>query len=486
MNVVQRRGTGRATAILLVALVALLLPPITVAVSAAPTPAPATFDLGDFDPALPTFVSALIPPTGRPGPGLLRSIIAEQKGLTLRYRDLAVYLPEGKIARAVVPPLVGQMLSRRASERLIPESDATYAMLADALGEALAHGPASRVIEPNGVIAELAASEVPITPPNLFKPITEAQPLPGNWGGAGRQAFDLLRVGPPLGDPVWVRAPSGLTLVQPFTYCVLVWNPRSGDLRTTDLGDAAERDKLIRDTPLGPTLASMTTLLATTSRNTSVAVAFTTARGVSTVSWGGMRVDPTASVMKLAILATYEDAVGHGFTPTPQTDALADAMIVSSSNGAANQLIDVLTPGRVNATLARLGLNQTHLGQHFEASGWGDTRDNVSVARDCVRLMNALATGEIGGNQAQVQGLLSRSQAPGSVRGTVRNAGATYEKRGWYTGVENEVVRVQFAPDRAITLAAMQPDVRDIGGTHALFADLTAQAVAALHDGQVP
>ncbi len=125
MNVVQRRGTGRATAILLVALVALLLPPITVAVSAAPTPAPATFDLGDFDPALPTFVSALIPPTGRPGPGPLRSIIAEQKGLTLRYRDLAVYLPDGKIARAVVPPLVGQMLSRRASERLIPESDAS-------------------------------------------------------------------------------------------------------------------------------------------------------------------------------------------------------------------------------------------------------------------------------------------------------------------------------------------------------------------------
>jgi len=476
---------SRVGAILFLMLVAVMLPPLAAVVSAAP-PASATFDLGDFDPALPTFVSALIPPTGRPGPGPLRSIIAEQKGLTLRYRDLAVYLPDGKIVRAVVPPLVGQMLSRRASIRLIPESDATYAMLADALREAQQHGPASRVIAADGAIAELAASEAPIMPPNLFKPITEAQPLPGNRSGAGRQAFDLLRVGPPLGDPVWVRASDGLILVQPFTYRVLVWNPRSGDLRTTDLGDAAEGDKLIRDTPLGPTLASMTTLLATTSRNTSVAVAFTTARGISTVSWGGVRVYPTASVMKLAVLATYEDAMAHGFAPTPQTDALADAMIVSSSNNAANQLIDVLTPGRVNATITRLGLGQTHLGQHFEAPGWGDAQDNVSVARDCVRLMNALATGEIGGNQAQVQDLLSRSQAPGSVREKVRDSGATFEKRGWYTGVENEVVRVQFAPDRAVTLAAMQPDVRDIRGTHALFADLTAQVVAALHDGQIP
>jgi len=75
-----------------------------------------------------------------------------------------------------------------------------------------------------------------------------------------------------------------------------------------------------------------------------------------------MRVYPTVSVMKLAILAMYEDATAHGFAPTPQTDALADAMIVSSSNGATNQLIDVLTSGRVNATITRLGLTQTHLG----------------------------------------------------------------------------------------------------------------------------
>ena len=457
--------------------------PATPAASASAT---ATFDLGDFDPALSGFVAMLTQPTGRPGPGPLHSVIAEQKGVTLRFRDLAVYLPSGKLTRAVVPPLVSAMLFRRAAVRLVPESNATYAYLADALHVATQNGPAQRVIETDGTITALAPRAVPVMPFNVFKPITEAPPLPANARGSGRQAFDLLRVGPPLSDPVWVRASGGLLLVQAFTYRVLVWNPRSGDLRTTDLGDAAEQDKLIHDTPLGPTLATMTTLLATTSRNTSAALAFTTARGVTTISWGGTRVYPTASVMKLAILATYEDAIAHGLSPTPQTDALSEAMIVASANGAGNQLIDILTPRRINATIAALGLTQTHLGQHFEASGWGDSADNTSTARDCVRLMNALATGEVGGNYGQVHDLLTRSQAPGSVRARVINAGAIYEKRGWYGGVENEVVRVQLTPDRAVTLAVMQPDVRDINGTRALIADLTAQAATALRDGHVP
>lgn len=458
--------------------------PFAPALAASP---PATFDLGDFDPAMPAFVTRLVAPTGRPGPGPLRSLIAEPKGVTLRFRDLALYLPGGEIERASTPPLVAEMLRRRATERLVPESAATYAGLAEAVQLHATEGAVVRVIEANGTVSS-AIGTPPVPSPSPFVPITEAQPFASHWGGEGRQAFDLLRVGPPLADPLWIRAGDGPLLVQPFTYRVLVWNPRTRALRTTALGDDAASSGLIRDTPSGSTLASMTTLLATTSRNTSVAVVFTTERGVTTVSWGGLREQPTASVMKLAILAAYTEASANGFLRSTYTDSLADAMIVQSANGAANTLIDLLSPGRVNGTIERLGLRGTHLGQHFEAAGWGDWRDNTTTARDCDRLMNAVVGGEGPGDHEWARSLLARSQAGGSVRDAVQSGmkgAAVYEKRGWYAGVENEVVRVQLAPDRAVTVAILQPDVRDIAGTHALFRDLAAQATAALHEGRV-
>ncbi len=475
------RVRRRAFIIAPVALVALALP------SASASAAPATFDLGDFDPVTPAFVTRVVAPTGRPGPGPLRGVIAEPKGVTLRFRDLALYLPGGEIGRASVPPLVAEMLRRRATERLVPESEAMYADLAEAVRLHIEVGAAVRVIERDGAVS--GAAGVPHLPsPSPFVPITEAQPLPTHRGGEGRQAFDLLRVGPPLCGPVWIRANDGPLLVQPFTYRVLVWNPRTRALRTTALGDDAARSGLIRDTPSGTALASMTTLLATTSRNTSVAVVFTTGRGVTTVSWGGMREHPTASVMKLAILAAYTEASATGFPRSTYTDTLADAMIVQSANGAANTLIDLLSPGRVNGTIARLGLRGTHLGQHFETAGWGDPRDNTTTARDAARLMNAVVGDDLRGDVAWARSLLARSQAGGSVRDAVQNgakSAAVYEKRGWYAGVENEVVRVQLAPDRAVTVAILQPDVRDIAGTHALFRDLVAQATAALREGHV-
>ncbi len=459
------------------------------AVAAAPTPAPptgqSTIDLGDFDPALVPFVAALLQTGGVTAPGQLRAILTDHRGVTLRFVGVTLFLPQGKVEQATTSPLVATLLERMVTVPLVSDSSATYAQLAEAIRLNRTTGTKQRVINADGSVGILPPQELPAPmPPSPFDPVVKAanpatDPL-------RRRAFDTLRVGTPLADPVWIRTKSGPQLVQPFTQRVLVWDPKTKAIRGTDFGDAAIGGKLLSDGPLGPTMAAIVLRLMDAPASAHVSLTFGTVRGTTTVSWGGLSVSPTASVMKLAILATYEDAVQHaGFPRTTETERLAELMIVNSDNAAANRLIDLLGKGRINDYIRRLGLTRTYLGAHFEIGVRGDDGDNVSAPRESARILSVLINGEASNNPARVRDLLARSQAPGSVRAALPHAGMLYEKRGWYNGVENDVLRVQLPSNTSVTLAIFQPDVRDSNRAYTLFSDLTTLGVRAMNEGKV-
>ncbi len=228
-------------------------------------------------------------------------------------------------------------------------------------------------------------------------------------------------------------------------------------------------------------LAAVTRRLAIAPAGIGVAMRIGTPRGMSVISWDGGARYSAASVIKLAIMAAYEEAIARGERARDtDNDALEEAMIVYSDNDAANELIDLLGLARVNATMRRLGMAQSTIGSHIETTGDDDSDDdNYLVPRECLLLMDALVHGDVGDGE-RVRDLLRRSLAPGSVRDAIDPGVPIYEKRGWYDGVENDVFSITLPNGTSLTLAIFQPDVEDVEAAWALFADLTRIGLTAL------
>jgi beta-lactamase class A len=209
-----------------------------------------------------------------------------------------------------------------------------------------------------------------------------------------------------------------------------------------------------------------------------VAIDYTTPRGTLSVSLHGAERYPAASVMKLAILAAVEDGIAQGdLQRNADVDDLEEQMIVYSDNDAANELIDFVGRAQINAVMQRLGMTQSYIGSHFDVAYGDDDDDNYLTPRESLLLMDALVSGAVGGS-TRIRDLLGRSEAPGSVRDALPTTGAPlYEKRGWYDGVENDVVRLDLGHGATVTIAIFEPDVSDIDAAWVLFADLANLAV---------
>lgn len=460
-------------------------------VVAASVPLP-TADLGDFDPAAVTLVGALAHAGGVPA-GPLRAITDDGSGTFIHFAGLIVSLPERHAERATALPLVRDLLDHRVDRSLIPESAVTYAALAAVPSSAAATPPP--LVLPFGDVAPLPADAVPpafvnmtltrvdgFGVPDIFRPFTTADtPTAGVEG----QARGLLLAGAPLGGAVWVRAGTGMRLVQPFARRILVWDPTTGNVRGADVGDAAVAAGLAPDGGIaGRMLARITERLAAVPDDgIGVALLVTTPYGAITTSWGGTTRYPSASVIKVAILAAYEDAVARGDVPrTTEVDDLETAMIVDSDNDAANALIDLVGRAQINALIRRLGLTQSYLGSHFDTATEDDDDDNMIVPREALTLMAAALHGDVG-NGGRIHELLGQSHAPGDVRDALPNLDRTfplYEKRGWYDGVENDLLQLDLGPGLSITLAVCQSAVSDIDAAWALFSDLLLIALDAL------
>ena len=235
------------------------------------------------------------------------------------------------------------------------------------------------------------------------------------------------------------------------------------------------------DTVAATLLAVVTQRLAMVSEPVGVAVRISTPRGASTLAWDGEARYSAASVIKLAIMAAYEEGIARReWTRDADNDALEEAMIVYSDNDAANELIDLLGYARINATMRRLGMTASTIGAHLEMADEGDdAEDNYLVPRESLLLMEALVRGAVGDGE-RVRDLLGRSLAPWSVRESLPIGVPVYEKRGWYDGVENDVLMIALPDGASLTLAVFQPAVTDVEDAWALIADLTLISLTAL------
>jgi hypothetical protein len=436
-------------------------------------PAPEFVDAGDLDPALFPLLDALLHVRDAPGPGMLRSITTDESGVTLNFAGLVLLLPSGRTDDATVLPLVRSLLDRQSDAMLVPGSVTTYGSLATLPSGAVPPAqamPETRMIDGYHVplpFVPLVASDPP------------ARPTAHELDAITRQATDLAGAGLPLREPVWIAATGGYRLVQPFTRRVLVWDPATNAVSATDAGDAATDARLVPDGGTGGALlADLVLRLAQVEDGIGVAIDYTTPRGTLSVSLHGAERYPAASVMKLAILAAVEDGIARGdLQRDADVDDLEEQMIVYSDNEAANDLIDFVGRTQINTVMQRLGMTQSYIGSHFDVAYGDDDDDNYLTPRESLVLMDALVSGAVG-DPARIRDLLGRSEAPGSVRDALPDTGAPlYEKRGWYDGVENDVVRLDLGHGATVTIAIFEPDVSDIDAAWALFADLADLAL---------
>jgi hypothetical protein len=459
-------------------------------------PAPGFVDAGDLDPALFPLLDALLHVRDAPGPGALRSITTDGSDMMLHFASLVLLLPAGQPDAATVPPLVTSLLDRQSATPLLPDSDITYGVLATAAPRDAGSDTAPAFLDAGGMLTTWPEGALP---PALVMPETRmidgyqiplpfvslvasdppVRPTAHDPDAIARQATDLARAGLPLREPVWIAATGGYRLVQPFTRRVLVWDPATNAVSATDAGDAAMNARLVPDGGAGGALlADLVLRLTQVEDGIGVAITYTTPRGTLSVSLHGAERYPAASVMKLAILAAVEGGIARGdLQRDADVDDLEEQMIVYSDNDAANQLIDFVGRAQINAVMQRLGMTQSYIGSHFDVAYGDDDDDNYLTPRESLVLMDALLGGEVG-DPAHIRDLLGRSEAPGSVRDALPDTGAPlYEKRGWYDGVENDVVRLDLGHGATVTIAIFEPAVSDIDAAWSLFADLAQLAV---------
>jgi beta-lactamase class A len=160
----------------------------------------------------------------------------------------------------------------------------------------------------------------------------------------------------------------------------------------------------------------------------------------------GIRADESfasASVMKLPILVELERQVANG--TLNWTDSLwsqASAMMTVSDNIAANRLYDLLGHGRVNETMAKLGLTGTRLANRFsDARTQGPPGQNRTTPADMAELLELIATDQLisAKASADMRALLEQSTDRSKLARLLPPGTRVAHKSGWYEGIANDV-----------------------------------------------
>jgi len=152
---------------------------------------------------------------------------------------------------------------------------------------------------------------------------------------------------------------------------------------------------------------------------------------------------PSASVMKLPLLVELERAAAAG--DIRWTDALranAQAMIAVSDNQAANTIEDLVTDAKVNGTMARLGLANTALVNHFsDGRNTGNPGNNQTTPLDMAKLLDIVANDGIVNRDvsADIRTLLARNADNSKLARLLPGDARVAHKSGWYEGVANDV-----------------------------------------------
>lgn len=200
-----------------------------------------------------------------------------------------------------------------------------------------------------------------------------------------------------------------------------------------------------------------------------------------TAQVGGDVERPSASVIKLLVMACLLDQASQGAVDLQQqltvgdqdivdgsgviryagagsvytVEELARLMIGQSDNVAANMLIDLLGYDAINTEADSLGLTGTHLSNKFNSDDIHEAGDNYTTASDTARILQALVTGQVGSPElCQIAvDALADQRIDGPVASAVPEGVAVAHKTGWYEGVDNDAA-VVFA-DRPYVLVVL-------------------------------
>jgi beta-lactamase class A len=217
---------------------------------------------------------------------------------------------------------------------------------------------------------------------------------------------------------------------------------------------------------------------------------------------------PAASVIKLAILWSFFEAVDHGeLDPaepwTLESGAavggtgvlrllgdglrlglldLATLMIVVSDNTATNAVIDRLGLGRIEAAVGRLGLRGTALRRKmldFAARDRG--LDNWTTPEDTARLLARFATGEgLSRASAERAGrILLGQQFNHKLAGRLPPGAALAHKTGELPGLEHDAGWLEVGGSRVV-IAAFTRDLRHNADGVAALAEIGGLVAARL------
>lgn len=227
---------------------------------------------------------------------------------------------------------------------------------------------------------------------------------------------------------------------------------------------------------------------------------------------------PSASVIKLAILATVYRAYDAGtakpgdLVRTRAADliggsdvlagsppgkawsigALVKAMIQLSDNSASNTLITAFGMATVNATMRLAGMTSSHLGHHFAdvVPAWRRS-ENVITPADTATLLFEIERGTREGIatiaspqscRAMIDILLGNEDATKIVHGLPRGTPCAH-KTGEIDGVRNDAGVVDPFGDAPYVLVVLTRDLRDEATGNAGIAAIAHRIDAALRQG---
>lgn len=192
------------------------------------------------------------------------------------------------------------------------------------------------------------------------------------------------------------------------------------------------------------------------------------ARNLATDARVAIRADepfPSASVMKLPILVELERQIAAGkLSWTESLRLQASSMMSISDNEAANRLHDLVGEANVNGTMAKLGLPNTRLVNHFaDTRSPRDPGQNTTTPADMARLLGLVAEGELVSApvSADIRSLLERSSDRSKLARLLPADTRVAHKSGWYQGVANDVGLVTTGRGARWVIAVFTEGVAD-------------------------
>lgn len=188
-------------------------------------------------------------------------------------------------------------------------------------------------------------------------------------------------------------------------------------------------------------------------------------------TWEGF---PAASVAKVAVLVEVQRQIDAGTLSV--TDAIRNDirnMIVLSDNPSANRLVNLVGAGRINATMANLGLKSTVLRNLFEGAalpGWNGQLNQTSPG-DMLALLQRISSEQLisPSSSRAIRDLMLATRDSTRLPRLLPSEARIAHKSGWYQGVSNDV-GIVYTPTGRFIVAVFVTGTNDAAAANDFIA----------------